>query len=88
MHNFSRAYFRHGDMGAFLGAHFFKNGIFCLHPDVIFNHFWWKYIFFKTQGTRLCVIVAPNKGLEYHLLFLLLLHFLTPNYQSDPIWFD
>ena len=54
-------------MGACFRAHFQKKGHFvCLHPlkQISFLTISNGIIFFKTQGTRLGAIVAPNKGLE------------------------
>ena len=54
-------------MGAFFGAHYSEKRAFCLlappkqMPFLTISN---KNIFFKTKGTRLGAIVAPNKCLE------------------------
>ena len=57
---------RYGGMGAFFRAHFLKKGICLLTPpqQMSFLTISNKNILFKTQGTGLDAIVAPNKGLE------------------------
>ena len=56
---------------AFLGGNFFKKGSFCLlapPKQMSFLTISNENIFFlKNQGTRLGVIIAPNKGLEQAL---------------------
>ena len=55
------------DMGAFLEAHFSEKTTFWLLPppkQMPFLTISGKNIFFKTKGTRLGAIVAPNKCLE------------------------
>ena len=50
-------------MGAFFGVHFSEKRAFCLlapPKQVSFLTISNKNIFFKTEGTRLGVIVAPN----------------------------
>ena len=59
-----------GGMDAFPGAHLSKKEDFIgLHPqkNMLFLTASNQNIFLKTQGTRLGVIVAPNKGLEWAL---------------------
>ena len=52
-------------MGAFLGQFFSKNFLFACTPmQMSFLTISNKIFFFKNQGTRLGVIIAPNKGLE------------------------
>ena len=48
------------DMGAFLGANFFKKRAFCLlaPPKQM------SFLTISNQGTSLGAIIAPNKGLE------------------------
>ena len=53
-------------MGGFWGA-FFEKRVFCLlalPKQMPFSTISKENIFFKIQGTRLGVIVAPSKGLE------------------------
>ena len=53
-------------MGAFFGTIFFKKDFLfaCTPMQMSFLTISNKNIFFKNQGTRLGVIIAPNKGLE------------------------
>ena len=54
-------------MGVFFGANVFKKGLFCLlasPKEMSFLTISNENIFFQNQGTRLGVIIAPNKGLE------------------------
>ena len=63
-----RVYSRHWGHGYVFRAHFLKKGHFgCLNPpkQMPFLTVSNENIFSKTQGTRLGVIVAPNKGLEW-----------------------
>ena len=56
--------------GAFFGANIFKQGAFCLLAppnQMLFLTNFNENIFFENQGTRLGVIIAPNKGLEHIL---------------------
>ena len=54
------------DMGAFFGTIFFRKDFLfaCTPMQMSFLTISNENIFFKNQGTRLGVIVAPNKGLE------------------------
>ena len=54
-------------MGAFFGARFSEKRAFCLlvpPKQMPFSTISIKNIFFKTNGTRLGAIVAPNKCLQ------------------------
>ena len=77
-------------MGAFFWDKFDeKKGHFvCLHPInrchvifIILN----ENIFFKTQGSRLAVIVTPNKVLEYVLVGI---ETLVPTFQKSYLYFQ
>ena len=54
------------DMGAFFGTIFFRKDVLvaCTPMQMSFLTISNENIFFKNQGTRLGVIIAPNKGLE------------------------
>ena len=78
-----------GGMGAFFRVHLFKKGAFCLlaPPEqmlilTIFNE---HIFFFKTLGSRLDAIVAPNKSLKLVLIQAKVLSDLSKILQS--VWF-
>ena len=57
-------------MGVIFGGNVFKKGAFCLvaaHNQMSFLTISNVNIFFENQGTRLGVIITPNKGLEQNL---------------------
>ena len=60
-----------GGMGAFFGGIFYEKMAFCLlapSKQLTFLTVSNENICFKTQGTRLGAIVAPNKGLGQDLM--------------------